>query len=132
MKFRADLYSGGERIEGHIIIDEQLFIWKPFIPKLARKLFGVDVFEVPLVDLEGYQQKGKKLIIGIHGYNEFPRFRTKHSQEIIAAIQANNHKFRMYASNEVTSEFNWRGLIELGICILAVALYIFLQKMGIL
>lgn len=38
----------------------------------------------------------------------------------------------MYASNEVTSEFNWRGLIELGICILAVALYIFLQKMGIL
>ncbi len=38
----------------------------------------------------------------------------------------------MYASNEITSEFNWRGLIELGICILAVVGYILLKKMGVL
>ena len=132
MKYRADLYSNGERIEGHITVNEQNFVWSPIIPALSRKLFGLDTFEVPISDLEGYQVKSSKIVIGIKGLPEFPRFRCKKHQDLIEEIRKFNPQFRMYASNEITSEFNWRGLIELGICILAVAGYIFLQKMGIL
>lgn len=57
MKYRADLYSNGERIEGHITVDEQFFVWSPIIPALSRKPFGLDTFEVPISDLEGYQVK---------------------------------------------------------------------------
>ena len=32
MKYRADLYSNGERIEGHITVDNLLFVWSPIIP----------------------------------------------------------------------------------------------------
>lgn len=132
MKYRADLYSNGERIEGHITVDEHLFVWSPIIPALSRKLFGLDTFEVPISDLEGYQVKNSKIVIGIKGLPEIPRFRCKKYQDLVEEIRKYNSQFRMYASNEITSEFNWRGLIELGICILAVAGYILLQKMGIL
>ncbi len=77
MKYRADLYSNGERIEGHITDDEHLFVWSPIIPALSRKLFGLDTFEVPISDLEGYQVKSSKIVIGIKGLPEFPRFRCK-------------------------------------------------------
>lgn len=132
MKYRSDLYSGGQRIEGHIIVDEQLFIWKPFLPSISKQLLGIDVFEVPIADLEGYKQKGKDLVIGIHGLGEYPRFYTKHSKEIIEAIKNTNPLFRMYSTTEITEEFNWQGLIELGICIIIVVIIIFLKKIGVL
>lgn len=132
MKFRADLYSNGQRVEGHITVNEHTFVWSPIIPVLSRKLFGVDTFEVPISDLEGYQVKSSKIVIGIKGLPEHPRFRCKKYQDLVEEIRKYNSQFRMYASNEITSEFNWRGLVELGICILAAAGYILLQKMGIL
>ena len=132
MKYRADLYSNGQRIEGHITVNEHTFVWSPIIPKLSRILFGLDTFEVPILDLEGYQVKSSKIVIGIKGLPEFPKFRCKKYQELVEEIRKYNTQFRMYASNEITSEFNWRGLIELGICILAVVGYILLKKMGIL
>lgn len=133
VKYRADLYSKGERIEGHITVNEHIFVLSRIMPALSRKLFGcLDTFEVPISYLECYQVKSSKIVIGIKGLPEFPRFRCKKHQDLIEEIRMYNPQFRMYASNEITSEFNWRGLIEWGICILAVAGYILLQKMGIL
>lgn len=132
MKYRADLYSNGQWFEGHITIDKEQFVWSPILPWATRKLFGIDTFEVPISDLEGYQRKGNKLIVGIKGWPELPRFRCKKYQDLIEEICKYNSQFRMYASNEISSQFNWQGLIEWGICILAVAGYILLQKIGIL
>ena len=132
MKYRADLYSNGQRIEGYITVNEHTFVWSPIHPALSRKLFGLDTFEVPIVDLEGYQVKSSKIVIGIKGLSEFPRFRCKKYQDLIEEIREYNPQFRAYASNEIESIFNWKGLIEWGICILIVLGYFFLKKIGVL
>lgn len=128
VKFGADLLVDGQRVGGHIIIDDNKLTWKPVLSKLTNKLTGISTFEIPIENVEGYKKSGSKLVLGITGYSEYPCFYTLKSQDIVDTISSMNPAFRMYASNEIEGNRNWNEILIWIVIIAGILIYHFVFK----
>lgn len=125
-KFGADLKIDGNRVEGHIIITDTSFIWKPIFSGLTRKLTGLDTIEIPIEDVVGYQKGMLSLTLGFAGMsNDLISFYTWKGQSIIDEIKKRNPSFRMYSSEEIVTQRNWNEILIWIVIIAGILIYHF-------